>query len=283
MGSSAANMVDIWHLVMIDLYHLVLFSIAYNKWLWNLIHIYIEQVCMHLYLLVGLIGFMLLNATFNNISAISWRSVLLVEETGVPGENNRSVESHWQTLLHNVVIKFVSVLRQVGGFLRVLLLIVWFVSGFFLFGQCCIQFYNKHHQNVFITVCMVVLSILCSFLVFMSLRICWGLYHCESVEVCIIANLLRFVSLRICWGLYHCESVEVCIIANLLRFVTFENVSSLYRCEFIPLCTFSNLFMCISARFYSIALFWIYSLCSILRFKCHFESILDQFISFRIY
>jgi hypothetical protein len=26
-------------------------------------------------------------ATFNNISAISWRSVLLVEETGVLGEN----------------------------------------------------------------------------------------------------------------------------------------------------------------------------------------------------
>jgi hypothetical protein len=27
------------------------------------------------------------NATFQNISVISWRSVLLVEETGVPGEN----------------------------------------------------------------------------------------------------------------------------------------------------------------------------------------------------
>ena len=27
---------------------------------------------------------MVLNATFNNSSAISWRSVLLVEETGVP-------------------------------------------------------------------------------------------------------------------------------------------------------------------------------------------------------
>jgi hypothetical protein len=27
------------------------------------------------------------NATFNNISAISWRPVLLVEETGVPVEN----------------------------------------------------------------------------------------------------------------------------------------------------------------------------------------------------
>ena len=44
------------------------------------------------------------NATFNNISAISWRSVLLVEETGVPGENHRPVASHLQTLLHNVVL-----------------------------------------------------------------------------------------------------------------------------------------------------------------------------------
>jgi hypothetical protein len=32
---------------------------------------------------------MVLNATFNNISVISWRSVLLVEETGVPGENHK--------------------------------------------------------------------------------------------------------------------------------------------------------------------------------------------------
>jgi len=29
---------------------------------------------------------MVLNATFNNISVISWRSVLLVEETGVHGK-----------------------------------------------------------------------------------------------------------------------------------------------------------------------------------------------------
>jgi hypothetical protein len=33
---------------------------------------------------------MVFNATFNNISVISWRSVLLVEETGVPGENQPS-------------------------------------------------------------------------------------------------------------------------------------------------------------------------------------------------
>jgi hypothetical protein len=29
------------------------------------------------------------NATFCNISAISWRPVLVVEEAGVPGENHR--------------------------------------------------------------------------------------------------------------------------------------------------------------------------------------------------
>jgi hypothetical protein len=39
------------------------------------------------------IGFMVFNATFNNISIISWPSVLLVEETGGPGENHRPVAS----------------------------------------------------------------------------------------------------------------------------------------------------------------------------------------------
>jgi hypothetical protein len=32
--------------------------------------------------------FMVFNATFNNISVISWQSVLLVEETRVPGESH---------------------------------------------------------------------------------------------------------------------------------------------------------------------------------------------------
>ena len=30
---------------------------------------------------------MVFNTTFNNISAISWQSVLSVEKTGIPGEN----------------------------------------------------------------------------------------------------------------------------------------------------------------------------------------------------
>ena len=47
---------------------------------------------------------MVFNATFNNISDISWRSVLLVEETRVPGENYRPATSHWQTFFFNVVL-----------------------------------------------------------------------------------------------------------------------------------------------------------------------------------
>ena len=51
---------------------------------------------------------MVLSTTFNNISFISWRSVLLAEETGLPGENHRPVASHWQTLSHYVCIEYTS-------------------------------------------------------------------------------------------------------------------------------------------------------------------------------
>jgi len=44
--------------------------------------------------------FIVLSTTFNNISVISWQSVLLVGETW---ENHWPVTSHWQTLSHNVV------------------------------------------------------------------------------------------------------------------------------------------------------------------------------------
>ena len=46
---------------------------------------------------------MVFNATFNIISVISWWSVLLVEEIGIPGENHRTAASLWQTLSHTVV------------------------------------------------------------------------------------------------------------------------------------------------------------------------------------
>jgi len=37
---------------------------------------------------------------FNNISVVSWWSVLLVEGTRVPGENNRPATSDLQKLYH---------------------------------------------------------------------------------------------------------------------------------------------------------------------------------------
>jgi len=51
------------------------------------------NVSIYIYIVGWLIGFMVFNATFNNISAISWRSVLLVEDTGGPGENHRPLAS----------------------------------------------------------------------------------------------------------------------------------------------------------------------------------------------
>jgi hypothetical protein len=51
--------------------------------------------CLFIKLVKILIKFRFLvsNATFNNISIISWRSALLVENSGVPGENYRPAVS----------------------------------------------------------------------------------------------------------------------------------------------------------------------------------------------
>jgi len=48
---------------------------------------------------------MVFNATFNNILVISWQSVLLVEETTVPGEKITDLAQVTvrQTLSHNVL------------------------------------------------------------------------------------------------------------------------------------------------------------------------------------
>jgi len=63
-------------------------TVITGMWLW--IHVPVLDLMFCL---------MVFNATFNNISVISWWSVLLVEETG---ENHRPVASYWQTLSHNV-------------------------------------------------------------------------------------------------------------------------------------------------------------------------------------
>jgi len=81
---------------------------------------------------------MVFNATFNNISAISWRSVLLVDEIGVPGENHRPDGSHWKTLSHIVV----SSTPGLSGFQRILF---YFKVRHFTFTlkhflSCCVPY-----------------------------------------------------------------------------------------------------------------------------------------------
>ena len=43
---------------------------------------------------IYMVRVMVFNTTYHNISVILWQSVLLVEETGVPGENHQPVVSH---------------------------------------------------------------------------------------------------------------------------------------------------------------------------------------------
>ena len=82
----------------------LMFSVIYNHYnnlliLWDCVNITKKIETLNSYniltrksLTLGRVR--VINATFINISVISWQSVLLVEETGVPGENHRPVASH---------------------------------------------------------------------------------------------------------------------------------------------------------------------------------------------
>ena len=50
---------------------------------------------------------MVFNAIFNNISAISWRSVLLVEETEVHTEKNTDLSQVTDKLYHICCIEYI--------------------------------------------------------------------------------------------------------------------------------------------------------------------------------
>ena len=75
------------------------------------------------FILANMVMVVVFSATFNNISAITWRSVLLVDETVVPGENHQSVASHGQNLSHNVVS--ITPLRVRDG--TYVIAIIWLV------------------------------------------------------------------------------------------------------------------------------------------------------------
>jgi hypothetical protein len=63
---------------------------------------------------------MLFNATFNNFSVTSYQSVLLVEETWIPGEHHRPVTRHWQTL-SQCCIEYIS---PWAGFVLITLVVI---------------------------------------------------------------------------------------------------------------------------------------------------------------
>ena len=69
----------------------------------NTFKVYLSCCFYTFNILIGLVWSMVFSATFNNISDIPWRSVLLMKETRVHGENHWPATSHWQTLSHNVV------------------------------------------------------------------------------------------------------------------------------------------------------------------------------------
>ena len=60
-------------------------------------------VVYYIFGLILRVRVMVFSTTFNNISATSWCSVLLVVGTGVTGENHWPAASHWQTFSHYVV------------------------------------------------------------------------------------------------------------------------------------------------------------------------------------
>ena len=74
--------------------HVIWMSIEYE-------HSYMQNLSIQKLIKGG--GIMVFDATFHKNSVISWQSVLLVEETGVLGENYRSAASNWETLSYNVI------------------------------------------------------------------------------------------------------------------------------------------------------------------------------------
>jgi len=69
---------------------------------WRLKIVYVRMcetgACINNMFLFFVCFFLVFKATFCNISAISWRPVLVVEEAGISGENHRPSASNWSAV-----------------------------------------------------------------------------------------------------------------------------------------------------------------------------------------
>jgi hypothetical protein len=134
--------------------------IIYNEWLniivnlWQEYQTNIPNTPDQKWLNILRVNVMVFNATFNNCSAISWWSVLLVEKTGVPRENHRPA-SHWQTVSLNILTFYIIQANNVFAHpssppvfsgVRVTRSLVFFVMfvyrclSFFFWPLCCLSF-----------------------------------------------------------------------------------------------------------------------------------------------
>jgi hypothetical protein len=88
----------------------------------------------HRLLVTPRVRVMVFNSTINKIAVKSWRSVLLVGETGMPGDNHRPAESHWK-LYHIVSYR----VHLAWGFKLTTLVVIW--------TDCIGSYkYNHHHM-----------------------------------------------------------------------------------------------------------------------------------------
>ena len=71
--------------------------------------IYLRNIYAKAYRVNRPLGVMMFNATFINISVISWWSVLLVEDTGIPGENHRLTDKLYHKMCYRVQLVMIRI------------------------------------------------------------------------------------------------------------------------------------------------------------------------------
>ena len=124
-----------------------------------------QSYVMYIYMCIGL-RFMVFNATFNNISVISWRSVLLVEETG---ENHRLALTVTDKLYH---IMLYRANHAWAGFELTTLVLI---------GTDCIGSYKSNYHTI--TTAQLILAIMSNLIVHCVIFVIFTVYILQFFNV----------------------------------------------------------------------------------------------------